>query len=479
MPTLSDTSEWALFIFCAEWVIKLVMLPIITLRRTPQSATAWLAIIYFLPWVGVPLFLLIGQTKVSAWRREQLDKYIAAASELAEKLNASAEAIPEDVEEKYEQALNLVRNLGRFRVLGGNQVELIDDYLTSINHLVDDINAAEHHVHLLFYIFSNDAVAMQVVQALERAVQRGVECRVLIDSFGSQPYIKDLKRTFEQARVEFDEALPRRLISRRPARLDMRNHRKIAVIDGKIGYTGSQNIVDPCFKKGITYEDMMVRVRGPLVLQFQFVFSGDWYLETDNLLMHENYFPNPERTGNVIGQLLPSGPAYDLENNQRLLVSLIHQAKERVVLTTPYFVPDEALIQAMQTAILRGVHVHLVISAKLDQVLVSLAQESYYEALLQAGVIIHMYESAFLHAKHVSIDDDICIIGSSNMDIRSFVLNEEISLVCYDRDLTSHLNAQQDRYFLHSKTLSLEEWKQRRFLKRFAQSVARLMSPLL
>jgi cardiolipin synthase len=175
--------------------------------------------------------------------------------------------------------------------------------------------------------------------------------------------------------------------------VDLRNHRKIAVIDGRVGYTGSQNLVAADFKDGLAYEDLMVRVTGPVVLELQYVFAADWFVDTNEILDGEAEFPVPDIAGAVPAQALPSGPGFPTQNNQRLFVALVHGARKRVVLTTPYCIPDEPLLQAMQTAALRGVEVHLVVSEKGDQIIVSLAQESYYEELLEAGVQIHLYST--------------------------------------------------------------------------------------
>jgi cardiolipin synthase A/B len=177
--------------------------------------------------------------------------------------------------------------------------------------------------------------------------------------------------------------------------------------------------------------------------------------------------------------VMPSGPDYPEAGIERLVDALIHGARERVVLTTPYFIPDEALLHAMETAVLRGVEVHVVLSKPVDQFLVNLAQRSYYAELLEAGVAVHLYRDRLLHAKHVSIDGDIALVGSSNIDMRSFTLNAEISLVLFDRDATAWLRAEQERYFERSDRLSLAAWRARPLPARFVENVARLMSPLL
>jgi cardiolipin synthase len=273
--------------------------------------------------------------------------------------------------------------------------------------------------------------------------------------------------------------LPVSLLPWRKARLDLRNHRKIAVIDGKIGYTGSQNLVAADFLDGLTYEDLMVRVTGPTVLELQYVFAADWFLETNEVLDGEAEFAAPDTTGTTPAQVLPSGPAFPTQNNQRLFVALVHGARQRVILTTPYFVPDEPLLQSMQTAAIRGVDVHLIVSGRADQLIVSLAQKSYYEDLLEAGVHIHLYRENFLHAKHLSVDDSVAVIGTSNLDIRSFVLNAEVMLMLYEPAVAVRLAAEQERYFSNSCLLTLAAWRERSFGARLAQNLTRLLSPLL
>jgi cardiolipin synthase len=343
---------------------------------------------------------------------------------------------------------------------------------------VTDIDQAANHVHLLYYIFADDATGARVIAALERAVKRGVLCRVLVDFLGSRRWSRSLGEKLNAAGVTMRRVLQVGFFRRKSARADLRNHRKIAVIDGRIAYTGSQNLVDAEFKPGITYEEMVVRVTGPVVLQLQAVFVADWFMETEETLDTPNVFPEPIGAGTTSAQVLPSGPDYETSNVSSLVIDLIHGARERVVITTPYFIPNGALLQALDTVVRRGVEVHLVVSRLADQLLVSLAQKSYYEQLLEAGVRIHLYRDRFLHAKHLSIDA-VSVIGSSNMDVRSFVLNAEVSLIVYDREVTARLREQQERYFAGSDLLSLEQWQKRSLMAKVCENLARLMSPLL
>jgi cardiolipin synthase len=476
---IENLLHWSTLYFLSEWVIRLVMLAVVPWRRSPEAAKGWLLLIFFLPWPGLILYRFIGRPRLPAWRIERREKFGSALSHVTDRLAQHPNIFHPVVSPELTQAVTLAENLGHLPILGGNALELLANYDGTIKRLADDIDAAEHHVHLLFYIFALDATTAKVIDALERAVKRGVKCRVLADSFGTGARLKKLIPKMSEIGVEFHEMMPTGLFRRKFARMDLRNHRKIAVIDGRIAYTGSQNLIDAHFKRGLTYEELMTRVTGPVTLELQYLFATDWYIETGEALTAEQMFPSPAMVGDVPAQAVPSGPGFATRNNQQLIVALIYGARSRVVMTTPYFIPDDSLTQAMQTAVARGVEVHLVVCQIVDQMLVSLAQRSYYEDFLAAGVKIHLYGANFLHAKHLTIDDSVSVIGSSNMDIRSFVLNAEVQLVAYSQSVTRRMTEIEEGYFARSKQLDLDEWRCRPRIQQFAENLARLMSPLL
>ena len=475
----TEPTLWAWIFFLSEWAIRLAMLIVVPTRRTPAAAKGWLLLIFFEPWVGLVLYLLIGRARLPRWRREQLAKLPEAMAKVVGRLANHPNVSHPELGPAQSQAIALAENLGGSPILGGNAVEVLVDYDKTIARLVADIDEAKNHVHLLFYIFADDCATAPVIDALGRAAKRGVRCRVLADALGSRLGLRTLRPKLKALGIDVHEMLPISLLPWRGARVDLRNHRKIAVIDGRLGYTGSQNLVAAEFKEGLAYEDLMVRVTGPVVLELQYIFAADWFLETNEILASERQFPDPEIAGSAPAQALPSGPAFPMQNNQRLFVALVHGARKRVVLTTPYFIPDEPLLQAMQTAALRGVDVHLVASGEGDHWIVSLAEKSYYEELLEAGVQIHLYQKNVLHAKHLSVDDSVAVIGTSNLDIRSFALNAEVMLMVYDSRVTARLVAEQDRYFANSHLLTLVSWQQRSFGAKLLENLARLVSPLL
>jgi cardiolipin synthase len=281
--------------------------------------------------------------------------------------------------------------------------------------------------------------------------------------------------------VEVHRVLPLKLLGTQRRRPDLRNHRKIAVIDGVVGYTGSQNLTDPQYKPDVIYEELVVRVCGPVVVQLNMVFLADWYSETDIRVSSEEAEPNGiSLEGHVACQVLPSGPAYDTDNIPALFASLLYTAQRYAVLTTPYFIPDASLLHALENAAMRGVEVHVIVSAQGDQFLVSHAQRSYYEELLESGVHIHQVRGpTFIHAKHLSIDDDISVVGSSNFDVRSFRLNLEIVLLSYNCEVVAAQRRIEQSYFARSDELQLEEWLQRSRFQQFVDNTCRLLSALL
>src|SRR6516225_526198 len=286
----TEPTLWAWAFFLSEWTIRLAMLVAVPFRRTPTAAKGWLLLVFFEPWVGLVAYLLIGRAKLRRWQREQLARLPQAMARVVGRLSNHPNVFHPDVGPALSQAVTLAENLGQSPILGGNAVELLTDYDGTIARLVQDIDQATDHVHLEFYIFADDHATAPVIAALGRAAQRGVRCRVLADAIGSRSALRTLRPKLMALGVAIHEMLPISLLPWKKARVDLRNHRKIAVIDGRIGYTGSQNLVAADFKGGLAYEDLMVRVTGPVVLDLQYVFAADWFLETDEVLDGETEF---------------------------------------------------------------------------------------------------------------------------------------------------------------------------------------------
>lgn len=463
--------------FLSEWTIRLAMLVFVPQQRAPAAARGWLLLILLAPWPALILYLYIGRIDVPRWRLELQEK--AAGLVQRARLEEIHRATPR-LSPRFAPVLDLASRLGRFAPLRGNDVELIDEYERMVDRLVADLDGATKHAHLEYYIFAPDQTGRKVVQALLRAASRGVSCRLMLDSVGAAHGAREFGPELGRAGVELVMLLPVSLLTRWRGRFDLRNHRKIVVIDGRVGYVGSQNIADPeSHHAGYRNEELVARVTGPLVSQLQAVFLADRYYETQILPEGPDLFPEHPAQGPVEAQLIPSRPGRHQESLLLLLISLLGAAERQVTITTPYLIPDESLIRAFQSAVIRGVQVRVITPRRLDQVIMTLAQRSFYGDLLAAGVRIYLYEPAFLHAKHVSVDDEIAVIGSGNVDIRSFALNAEISGVFYDRAITAALHKLQDRYLARSAELSKEEWDRRPLLGKVAQNVARMADSIL
>jgi cardiolipin synthase len=473
-------STWGALYIASEWVVRLVMLFYVPQRRDPAAARAWLLLIFFLPWVGVVLYAIVGRAYLPRARLEMQLTVSKLIRQLQPRILGHALAEP-GLPAQYQPAVKLTQALGDFAACRGNRFELITDYQGAIDRLVQDIEEARRHAHLMYYIFRGDATGQRVAASLARAAARGVSCRVLGDGFGSWFSFRRWGRSLRAQGIEVRLLMPPRLWGPKAIRLDLRNHRKIAVIDGQVGYVGSQNIVDPDANQRLTNEELVARVTGPVVRQLQAVFLADRYYETGELPgeAYEELLPLGQDSGTSLAQVLPSGPGYHRENTQQIMIALIHAARSRVVLTTPYFMPDASFLQAMRMAAERGVEVHLIVSDRSNKPIVQLAQESNYDGLLEAGVRIHRYFGNFLHAKHATIDADIALIGSSNLDNRSFALNNEVSVLVYDRAVVADLASIQARYLAASHTVDAAQWARRSIGRKVLQNIARLTDTLI
>jgi cardiolipin synthase len=459
--------------YALEWIVRLLSLAILPWRRSPAVVRSWLLLIFFLPIPGLLLFWMIGRPRFPKWRGERFRALAPFAAAGAERLTRAA---PAPLDPQAADIAALAFRLGRLPAVAGNAIDLLDDYDATVARLIADIDAARRHVRILAYIFADDAVGRRVIDALGRAVARGLPVHVILDPVGSHRWAKGTIRRLETAGVAVRAALPFRLLRGRTRR-DMRNHRKLFLIDGTIGYAGSQNIVARDFRPGVINRELVIRATGPIVAAMEMVFIADWFLETEEML--DEAPPVPAPTGGTIAQLLPSGAEFRQHGFETLLVWQVHQARERTVIVTPYLIPDEDLLSALRTATARGVAVDLVVSKVVDQRLVNLAQCSYYGGLLDCGVRIHRYQGELLHAKNVSIDGRLGIAGSSNVDIRSFQLNEEVSLLLYDAPSVARLEAVQQQYLAHSEPLDPARWRRRGRIRRTGEAIARLVSPLL
>ncbi|KQM97786.1 cardiolipin synthase [Sphingobium sp. Leaf26] len=462
-----DAAHLALAYLLLEWAIRICMIVVIPLRRPPEAARSWLLLVMFLPLPALLLYRMIGRARFPRWRHQ---RFLTSAP-LRDHV-AGAMPLPTSAPSQLSQ---LVQRLGGFPACAGNSLAFQTHYADIVAAMVEAIDGAVRSVHLQTYIFADDHTGTLFIDALGRAVARGVDVRVLVDALGSRPWSKRSMAKLRGAGVDARLTLPIGFLLRR-LRRDLRNHRKLCLIDGCTGFIGSLNIVDRDFKGGIVNDELVARVDGPVVAALEATFLTDWHLESAQLLDHPII---PPASGALVLQPMPSSPDHPSLGYERLLVEAIHAAKDEVTIVTPYLIPDDALMVALKNAVDRGVSVHIIVSMVVDQYLVRLAQRSFYDELLHAGVHLFRYRDRLLHAKSVSVDGRIGLVGSSNADIRSFMLNAEISLLIHDPAATQALEQIHCGYRHASDILTLAEWRSRPRLMRPLENLARLLTPLL
>ena len=486
MATATEVSVLTVALYLLDLAIKVVALGLVPEGRRPSSATAWLLLILFLPVVGLIAFWLIGSPFVDRGRRRQ---QAAAGEVISRALTAETDdLLPVPAGSTLNTLVVLNRRLGWLPAVGGNEAELLSDYDESIAAMACEIRTAERYVHVEFYIMSWDSATNDFFEALAEVAARGVKVRLMFDHIGTAriPGYRDMIKKLEQTAIEWHPMLPIQPLKGKWRRPDLRNHRKIVVVDGRTAFVGSLNMIDASYhnpkheRAGRKWRELVMQVRGPVVYSLDIVFATDWFIETEEVLDKDvQPYPYEVEPGDVLCQVVPSGPGFPDENNLRLFNSLIYSAQRRLSITSPYFVPDDSLLYAITTAAQRGIDVELFVGEEGDQFMVHHAQNSYYNALLRAGVKIYLYPAPFvLHSKHFSVDDDVAVIGSSNMDIRSFNLDFEVSVMCVNRSLTTAMRRVEDHYRSLSRELTLAEWHRRPLHKRYLDNVMRLTSAL-
>lgn len=494
MSQLTWTTALGTIILVVGIVLRLIALGVIPGNRKPSTGMAWLLLIMFEPFTGFALFLMLGRTRLGRVRHQrQQEAHSLIARMRAESTDSPPQTI--EVREKVLTITHLNRTLAAFPVQPDNSITLLPDYRECIAAMAAEIAAAKDTVDVQFYITAWDDVTDPVFTEMTRAAERGVAVRLLFDHIGSRgiPGYKDMLKRLDGTGIQWQLMLPIKPFQGRWRRPDLRNHRKIMVVDNLVGFTGSLNLTEPGYNKPKNHElgrewvELMARVEGPIVSDLNAVFAADWYTETGelpNLLPIERQVKdNPETTAHCVTdlncQLVPSGPGFPSENNLRMFNSLIYAANRRLSITSPYFVPDESLLSAVTTAAQRGVEVELFVSEVSDQFMVGHAQASFYRALLEAGVRIYQYPAPYiLHSKHFSVDDDIAVLGSSNMDQRSFALNYETSLMMLGTQIVTEMRRVEDVYRAKSKELTLADWLQRPRRLKYVDNVMRLTSAL-
>lgn len=460
-----------------------IALRIFSRRNASGAAVGWLLLVVLLPGVGALMYLLIGERRLG---RKWMQRAIALRPEMlrwAADIPPECIAAPTTLTAGGESISRLAHAAVGLPLMSGHRLQLLSDSTSIMQAMIADIDAARNSVRLEFYIWHAGGFVDDLIAALVRARGRGIACSVLMDSLGSRPFFKS--EAFERLRaagVDVVEVLPVNPLRALFVRFDLRDHRKIAVIDRRVAYTGSMNIADPRFFKqdaGVgEWVDAMVRIEGPTAWVLEAVSLTVTSLQTGQRFAP----PPPPRlppAGSSQIQIFPSGPQASILRIDALLLAAIYAARREIVLTTPYFVPGEALMTALRTAALRGVQVVLIVPEKIDSRLVRYASEAYIEDLLAVGVRIMRFRDGLLHTKSMVVDEEITVFGTVNLDLRSFELNFEVSMIAYDREFSTAMRALQRNYEGRSQRLEAEQWRTRPRARRLLENAVQTMSPLL
>ncbi len=451
---------------------------------SPPARLAWFIVINVVPYVGSSSYFLFGEVDIGHRASNERKKILAELRLLAGDVPGDPETGSGLIEAAYTPAFRYAASINGLYPVPGNRAELMGTPDETLDRMVQDIDGATEHVHILTYIWLDDLTGTRIAEALIRASGRGVTCRALADGLGSRKFVASpLWKRMAEAGVHTGVSLslsnPLRTIL--TSRLDMRNHRKITVIDGRITYCGSRNAADPEFRvkpRFAPWIDIMLRFEGPVVAQNQLLFILDWTAATGEKF---DKLPNGEsaRNGGFPALVVGDGPTMRRGATPQLFSSLISCARSGITISTPYFVPDATLLESLCAAAHRGIRVTLIFPARNDSWVVAAASRSYYRRLLEAGCIIYEFEGGLLHAKTFTMDRKVSVIGSTNLDLRSFDLNYENNIILQDEAVTDAVCARQADYISSAVQVDLAQvlaWSPQR---RIWNNVIATVGPIL
>ncbi len=474
---------WASFLILLHTTLTLGFIArvLIRPRLDPSVRLAWIMVIEAVPLAGIVAYLLFGEVRMNQAEVQRM-------ADVRDRLTGLRTPSPDVLADPPNFARPVVAAnaaVGGMDALQGNRIRLLAESDDAVDSLVQAIDQARDHVHILFYIWLPDHSGAKVAEAVERAARRGVACRVIVDALGSRGLVRSAYwRQLQDAGVECVTAFPWGLpfISVLFRRLDLRNHRKILVVDNRIAFTGSRNCADMAFAikpRFAPWVDVLFAVEGPAVRQLQSVFLGDWMSYTGRDLGDMLQLVDGVDEPGVAAQIVATGPDRRAGSVSDCLSGMLHAARHRVVITTPYYVPDAALDAAIRAAARRGVEVTMILPARNDSFVVGATSEGFYYGLLAAGVRLQLFQPGLLHAKIMTVDGRMAMVGSANLDRRSFELNYEVNMALFDEQLIARIDARQDSYVDRARELTLDEVRNWSLLRRLRNNLLALASPLL
>lgn len=454
-------------------------------RKNATSTWAWLMVLFFIPVAGFLFYLIFGR-KLSRQRIFLWDTKSRLG--VKKEVNAQIEALKRDQFTLKNKALAKYKDLFYLHLKNDdaiytqdNKVDIFVDGTEKFNALIQDLEKAEDHIHLLYYIVRHDDLGTRIADVLTKKAREGVEVRFLYDDMGSRRLGKKYIKRLKSAGVQVDVFFPPR-IPKINFKINFRNHRKLAIIDAKIGYIGGFNIGDEYLGKDNKFgywRDTHLRVTGSAVRNMQTRFILDWNQASRNDILYEDRFYASESAGDVGIQIVSSGPDSDWEQIKYGYIKMISSAKEYIYIQTPYFIPDESLMDALRIAVLSGVKIKIMIPNKPDHPFVYWATLSYIGDLLNAGAEIYIYQNGFLHAKTIVVDGKLSSVGTANIDVRSFQLNFEVNAFLYDKLIAESLVQAFEYDISLSTQMTKRLYQQRSIGIRFKESISRLLSPIL
>ena len=465
--------------------LGLIVRVLLRSHRDPASRIAWIVVIVAMPVAGILAYLLLGETRLGRSRIECMRAVLAGLPPLEATPGIDDPGLAPEIPERHRDLFRVGRSISGMSPIGGNCGRLCPSSDATIDAMVADIDAATDHVHLLFYIWLPDNNGLKVAEALQRAARRGVVCRAMADDLGSRQLIRSAHwRAMGEGGVRLARALPigDPLVRMLSGRIDLRNHRKIVVVDDRILYCGSQNCADPAFlvkAKYAPWVDAVIRFVGPIARQAQHLFAADWTTHTGEDLKDILMRPIAAGGPGFPAQAVGTGPTVRYSAMPELFASLIYSAQRELVVTTPYYVPDDPLQAALCACARRGVAATIVFPARNDSWIVAAASRSYYAELLTAGVRVFEYRGGLLHTKSLTVDGEVTLIGSANMDRRSFDLNYENNVLFYDPPLTAEVRRRQDDYIASSSPVSAAEVEGWSWQRRLWNNAIAMLGPVI
>jgi cardiolipin synthase len=464
-------------------VVGLALVPLVLIRRKePASTAAWILALVFMPTLGAILFLMFGRDRIRwpARRKRDLDR-IVSEQVAASRGEPDPAVDPPKLTPLEESLFRVGQRLSQMQVTSGNKVDVLIDGAATYDAMEAAIDGARHHVHAQFYLIRDDATGRWFRDRLVAAAKRGVTVRLLVDGYGCFPLGAAWRRPLRQAGVRVADFLPMHSVLLQP--VNLRNHRKILVVDGATAFTGGYNIGDEYRgdMPGVgEWRDVHLRIEGPAAGELQRIFFQDWAFATRDPIDPRGCFgAAPTAGGDATMVVVPSGPDTRSEAIHRLFFGAIVGGQREISITTPYFVPTESILVAMELAAMRGVDIKILLPRRSNHGVTLQAGRSFYSQLLEAGVDIREYEPGIVHAKTLVIDNQVALVGSANMDLRSFRLNFEVHALVHDASTADRLRESFARALSRSRRIELAKWRDRHFTLRMKEGASRLVSPLL